>query len=108
MPGWVLGIFRENILSNTGYGNDTILLAKFRLSFCTPDEQVRARRRNREINPTRLESRSGSMENCRLHPLIHTLLKFALAQDLEKKKAEPKLRPKARSLFLKGLAHDSI
>jgi hypothetical protein len=40
MPRWVLGIFRENILSNTGYGNDTILLAKFRLSFCTPDEHV--------------------------------------------------------------------
>jgi hypothetical protein len=28
--------------------------------------------------------------NCGLHPLIHTLLGFASAQDLEKKKAEPK------------------
>ncbi len=27
---------------------------------------------------------------CELHPLIHTLPKFALAQDAEKKKAEPK------------------
>jgi hypothetical protein len=27
---------------------------------------------------------------CELHPLIHTLLVFASAQDLEKKKAEPK------------------
>jgi len=26
----------------------------------------------------------------RLHPLIHTLLDFNLAQDIEKKKAEPK------------------
>ena len=25
-----------------------------------------------------------------LHPLIHTLLKFNLAQDIEKKKAEPR------------------
>jgi hypothetical protein len=30
------------------------------------------------------------LEKCRLHPLIHTLLEFAEAQDLEKKKAEPK------------------
>mgnify|MGYP001824191682 CR=1 FL=1 len=28
--------------------------------------------------------------DCELHPLIHTFLKFNLAQDLEKKKAEPK------------------
>jgi hypothetical protein len=27
-----------------------------------------------------------------LHPLIHILLEFNLAQDVEKKKAEPKLR----------------
>ena len=27
---------------------------------------------------------------CRLHPLIHTSLEFAQAQDLEKKKAEPR------------------
>jgi len=30
--------------------------------------------------------------NCELHPLIHTLLDFNVAQDVEKKKAEPKLR----------------
>ena len=31
--------------------------------------------------------------NCELHPLIHTLLKFDPAQDIESiKKAEPKLR----------------
>jgi hypothetical protein len=28
-------------------------------------------------------------EKCELHPLIHTLLEFNLAQDAEKKKAEP-------------------
>ena len=28
--------------------------------------------------------------NCGLHPLIHTLLKFDLAQDVEKKEAEPR------------------
>jgi len=28
--------------------------------------------------------------DCKLHPLIHTLLGFAQAQDVEKKKAEPK------------------
>jgi hypothetical protein len=28
----------------------------------------------------------------RLHPLIHTFLGFAQAQDVEKKKAEPELR----------------
>jgi hypothetical protein len=28
--------------------------------------------------------------NCRLHPLIHTFVKFTLPQDFEKKKAEPK------------------
>ena len=28
--------------------------------------------------------------NCGLHPLIHTLLEFNRAQDVEKKKAEPK------------------
>ena len=27
--------------------------------------------------------------NCRLHPLIHTLLDFTLVQNVEKKKAEP-------------------
>jgi len=27
--------------------------------------------------------------NCELHPLIHTSLGFAQAQDVEKKKAEP-------------------
>jgi len=31
-----------------------------------------------------------SQQNYALHPLIHTLLGFTLAQDLEKKKAEPK------------------
>ena len=31
-----------------------------------------------------------SSNNCELHPLIHTLLKFNLVQDVEKKKAEPK------------------
>jgi hypothetical protein len=29
-------------------------------------------------------------EKCGLHPLIYTLLKFNLAQDVEKKKAEPR------------------
>ena len=28
--------------------------------------------------------------DCALHPLIHTLLEFNLAQDFEKRKAEPK------------------
>jgi hypothetical protein len=28
--------------------------------------------------------------NCGLHPLIHTLLKFTLAQNVEKKEAEPR------------------
>ena len=28
--------------------------------------------------------------DCGLHPLIHTFLKFNLAQDVEKKKTEPK------------------
>ena len=31
-----------------------------------------------------------STQNFVLHPLIHTLLDFNLAQDVEKKKAEPK------------------
>jgi hypothetical protein len=31
-----------------------------------------------------------SLRNCGLHPLIHTPLEFYLAQDVEKKKAEPK------------------
>jgi hypothetical protein len=30
------------------------------------------------------------MSKLTLHPLIHTLLEFALAQDVEKKKAEPR------------------
>jgi len=30
------------------------------------------------------------VRKCRLHPLIHTSLGFAQAQDVEKKKAEPK------------------
>jgi len=30
-----------------------------------------------------------SLGECALHPLIHTLLGFAQAQDVEKKKAEP-------------------
>ena len=33
---------------------------------------------------------SDLSENWRLHPLINTLLDFALAQDVAKKKAEPK------------------
>jgi hypothetical protein len=28
--------------------------------------------------------------DCELHPLIHSLLKFTLSQDVEKKKAEPR------------------
>jgi len=35
---------------------------------------------------------TGETLKCNLHPLIHTFLKFNLAQDVEKKKAEPKLR----------------
>jgi hypothetical protein len=31
----------------------------------------------------------GWEADCGLHPLIHTLLGFAQAQDVEKKKAEP-------------------
>jgi hypothetical protein len=38
----------------------------------------------RNANPLR------SLRKFRLHPLIHTLLKFNLAQNVEKKKAEPK------------------
>ena len=30
------------------------------------------------------------MRNCGLYPLIHTLLEFTLAQDVEKKEAEPR------------------
>ena len=36
----------------------------------------------------RLAQKGGA--NCGLHPLIHTLLDFTVAQDLEKKKGEPK------------------
>ena len=32
----------------------------------------------------------GKEANCGLHPLIHTLLEFSLAQDTENKKAEPR------------------
>ena len=38
----------------------------------------------RKVNPSRPLGKWG------LHPLIHTLLGFASAQDLEKKKTEPK------------------
>jgi hypothetical protein len=31
----------------------------------------------------------GVRAECKLHPLIHTLPKFNLTQDVEKKKAEP-------------------
>jgi hypothetical protein len=34
--------------------------------------------------------REVTKEECVLHPLIHTLLDFTLAQDIEKKKAEPR------------------
>jgi hypothetical protein len=34
----------------------------------------------------------GVRADCRLHPLIHTGPEFNLAQDVEQKKAEPKLR----------------
>ncbi len=32
----------------------------------------------------------GGEAKCALHPLIHTLLKFNLAQDIEKEKTEPR------------------
>jgi len=41
-------------------------------------------------------------ENYRLHPLIHTLLEFDLAQDLEKKKAE------SRTPHFHGLDQDKV
>ena len=42
---------------------------------------------------------AGAKEgNCGLHPLIHTLLKFDLAQDVEKKEAEPRTPHFLRSI----------
>jgi hypothetical protein len=34
--------------------------------------------------------REGTKEECRLHPLIHTIAPETSAQDVEKKEAEPK------------------
>jgi hypothetical protein len=44
----------------------------------------------------------------RLHPLIHTLLKFNLAQNVEKNKAEPKLRSRLIEKSLDGLFNLSV
>jgi hypothetical protein len=39
--------------------------------------------------PSQILARKGPLQNCELHPLIYSLTVFALAQDVEKKKAEP-------------------
>ncbi len=52
------------------------------------------------------ESMEGA--NCGLHPLIHTLPGITLAQDLEKKKAEPKLRSSLKNESPRTLVVASI
>ena len=51
------------------------------------EEEKEVRSGEGQKNPHRPISRLGSLRKFALHPLIHTLLIFTLAQDIEKKKS---------------------